>query len=89
MAVERKFNNSAIGSWAGYIYQGLCAVYVVLHYFHDVVNNPELRDKYGKYILYLDSYDDFSTMMELILLFPFISVNFIRTRIVSQRRWSR
>lgn len=60
MAVERKFNNSAIGSWAGYIYQGLCAVYVVLHYFHDVVNNPELRDKYGKYILYLDSYDDFS-----------------------------
>lgn len=27
---QKKIENSAIGSWAGFIYQGLCAIYHVL-----------------------------------------------------------
>jgi len=40
---DRKTTNSAIGSWSGYIYQGLCAIYVVLTYIFD-----ELQDKAKK-----------------------------------------
>lgn len=55
-----KFTYSAIGSWSGYIYQGMCAVYVVLNAIlkeYDANGNlTKIRD----YLLYLDAYDDFS-----------------------------
>ena len=57
-----KFTNSAIGSWSGYIYQGMCAVYVVLNHIlkdYDSNSNGNL-DKIRDYLLYLDAYDDFS-----------------------------
>lgn len=55
-----KFTNSAIGSWSGYIYQGMCAVYVVLdHILKEYDSNGNL-DKIRDYLLYLDAYDDFS-----------------------------
>lgn len=50
-----KLNNSAIGSWAGYIYQGLCAVYVVVNMIRQ-----DNTDKYKDYVFYLDAYEDFS-----------------------------
>lgn len=50
-----KLNNSAIGSWAGYIYQGLCAIYVVLNMIREDKN-----DEYKDYSFYLDSFEDFS-----------------------------
>lgn len=50
-----KLNNSAIGSWAGYIYQGLCAIYVVLNMIRDDKNG-----EYKDYTFYLDSFEDFS-----------------------------
>lgn len=52
----RIFNNSAIGSWAGYIYQGLCGIYYCLRLI------AEDREKYKEYKLYLDSYEDFAIM---------------------------
>jgi len=55
-----KFTYSAIGSWSGYIYQGMCAVYAVLNAIlkeYDANGNlTKIRD----YLLYLDAYDDFS-----------------------------
>lgn len=55
---ERKYYNSAIGSWSGYIYQGLCAIYVVLHLIHDDLANK--KNKYANCKLYLDAFEDFS-----------------------------
>lgn len=52
----RKIENSALGSWAGYIYQGLCGLY------HSIKLIGEDRDKYAGYKLYLDSYEDFAIM---------------------------
>lgn len=54
--VERKYDNSAIGSWAGYIYQGLCGVY------HCLKLLAEDEDKYKDYKLCLDSWEDFAIM---------------------------
>lgn len=55
-----KSTHSAIGSWSGYIYQGMCAVYAVLNAIlkeYDANGNlTKIRD----YLLYLDAYDDFS-----------------------------
>lgn len=48
-------NNSAIGSWAGYIYQGLCAIYVVVRMIKE-----EQADEYKNYTFYIDSFEDFS-----------------------------
>lgn len=47
---------SAIGSWAGYIYQGLCALYHVLKLIHDD------KEKYAEYQLSLDAFEDFSIL---------------------------
>ena len=55
-----KFTNSAIGSWSGYIYQGMCAVYVVLDHILNEYNSNGNLDKIRDYLLYLDAYDDFS-----------------------------
>ena len=41
--------HTAIGSWSGYIYQGICATYHVLKLYY-------VKD----YTLSLDSYEDFS-----------------------------
>lgn len=57
MAQEDKHsevNNSAIGSWSGFIYQGLVAVYYALTLL------KENKDKYIKYSLCLDAFEDFS-----------------------------
>lgn len=51
-----KLENSALGSWAGYIYQGLCGLY------HSIKLIGEDCDKYAGYKLYLDSYEDFAIM---------------------------
>lgn len=56
--IERKYYNSAIGSWAGFIYQGLCGLYHCLRLI------AEDRDKYKDYKLYLDSYEDFAIMAD-------------------------
>lgn len=56
--VERKYDNSAIGSWAGFIYQGLCGLCYCLKLI------AEDREKYKGYKLYLDSYEDFAIMDE-------------------------
>ena len=53
---SRQLENSAIGSWAGYVYQGLCGLY------HSIKLIGENRDKYTGYKLYLDSYEDFAIM---------------------------
>lgn len=53
---RREETNSAIGSWSGYIYQGLCGILVVLRMLKD---NAE---KYKSYSLQLDSYEDFSIL---------------------------
>lgn len=55
-----KFTNSAIGSWSGYIYQGMCAVYVVLNRILEEYDSNGNLDKIRDYLLYLDAYDDFS-----------------------------
>lgn len=47
-------NNSAIGSWSGFIYQGLVAVY------HALTLLKEDKDKYINYSLCLDAFEDFS-----------------------------
>lgn len=53
-ASHSQTNNSAIGSWAGYIYQGLVGIYHSLHLMHKQGN------KCVGYKLSLDSYEDFS-----------------------------
>ena len=55
-----KFTYSAIGSWSGYIYQGMCAVYVVLNAILKEYNANGNLTKIRDYLLYLDAYDDFS-----------------------------
>lgn len=55
---RRKEINSAVGSWAGFIYQGLCGVYHVLSL---LLQNGEL---YKDYKLSLDSYEDFAILDE-------------------------
>lgn len=51
-----EIENSAIGSWAGYIYQGLCALYHVLK----LIN--EDKGKYADYQLSLDAFEDFAIL---------------------------
>lgn len=46
--------HTAIGSWSGYIYQGICAAYHVLRLYYDN------GDAVNGYSLSLDSYEDFS-----------------------------
>ena len=46
--------HTAIGSWSGYIYQGICAAYHVLKLYYD--KGDAVKD----YALSLDSYEDFS-----------------------------
>ena len=53
---RREETNSAIGSWSGYIYQGLCGILVVLRML------KEDAEKYKNYSLQLDSYEDFSIL---------------------------
>lgn len=53
---SRQLENSALGSWAGYVYQGLCGL------FHCIKLIGDDRDKYAGYKLYLDSYEDFAIM---------------------------
>lgn len=54
--IPRELDNSALGSWAGYVYQGLCGIY------HCIRLIGENRDKYVGYKLFLDSYEDFAIM---------------------------
>lgn len=56
--------NSAIGSWSGYIFQGLCAIYVILKYISDELDDENKKITYKNYICYLDSYNDFSIHKE-------------------------
>lgn len=58
--MSKKFNYSAIGSWSGYIYQGMCAAYVVLNSILDEYRSKGNVDQIRDYLLYLDAYDDFS-----------------------------
>ncbi|MBR1461767.1 MAG: hypothetical protein IJ604_00080 [Prevotella sp.] len=51
---SREETNSAIGSWSGYIYQGLCGALVVLRML------KENAAAYKDYSLQLDAYEDFS-----------------------------
>lgn len=53
---QREENNSAIGSWSGYIYQGLCGVLVVLRILK--ADATFCKD----YSLQLDGYEDFSIL---------------------------
>lgn len=55
---QREETNSAIGSWSGYIYQGLCGVLVVLRML------KENKEAYKDYSLQLDAYEDFSILDE-------------------------
>ena len=57
---SRKLTHSAIGSWSGYIYQGKCAVYVVLNAILKEYQSNKNVDQIKGYLLYLDAYDDFS-----------------------------
>lgn len=52
---EQKLKNSAVGSWAGYIYQGLCALYHCIKLLKDDDNNKEL-------LLSLDAFEDFAIL---------------------------
>lgn len=61
---ERKLINSAIGSWSGYIYQGMCAVYVALDHIRKAYNSGGSTNQLEGYKLYLDAYDDFSVHNE-------------------------
>lgn len=54
----KNYEHSAICSWSGYIYQGLCA----LHYMLELIKE-ELVDQNDNYLgcrLYLDAHEDFS-----------------------------
>lgn len=53
---DRQRENSALGSWAGYIYQGLCGVYHALSLIH------KDREVCKDFYLNLDSYEDFSIL---------------------------
>ena len=55
---QREETNSAIGSWSGYIFQGLCGVLVVLRML------KENKEAYKDYSLQLDAYEDFSILDE-------------------------
>lgn len=55
---QREETNSAIGSWSGYIYQGLCGVLVILRML------KENKEAYKEYSLQLDAYEDFSILDE-------------------------
>lgn len=55
---QREETNSAIGSWSGYIYQGLCGVLVALRML------KENKEAYKGYSLQLDAYEDFSILDE-------------------------
>lgn len=55
---HREETNSAIGSWSGYIYQGLCGILVVLRML------KENKEAYMGYSLQLDAYEDFSILDE-------------------------
>lgn len=55
---QREETNSAIGSWSGYIYQGLCGVLVVLRML------KENKEAYKDYSLQLDAFEDFSILDE-------------------------
>lgn len=57
---DRRYYNSAIGSWAGFIYQAWCAIYVVLHHIHKALSLNKEDLSFLKYRVYLDSYEDFS-----------------------------
>ncbi len=58
----KKLEHSAIPSWSGYIYQGLCAVYYLLHLVKDdIMNNKE---DYADCRLFLDAYEDFSVHLD-------------------------
>lgn len=57
---SRKYNNSAIGSWSGYIYQGLCAAYVALHKIWQQAHASGPAEEKSDLLLYLDAYEDFS-----------------------------
>lgn len=54
MKENSKQENSAISSWAGYIYQGCCALY------HALKLMSEDEQKYSSYFLYLDAFEDFT-----------------------------
>lgn len=54
--IPRELDNSALGNWAGYVYQGLCGIY------HCIRLIGEDRYKYAGYKLFLDSYEDFAIM---------------------------
>lgn len=60
----RKLTHSAIGSWSGYIYQGMCAVYVALNTILKEYQSYKNVDQIKGYLLYLDAYDDFSIHKE-------------------------
>lgn len=60
MNADNKVTHSAIGSWSGYIYQGRCAVYVVLNRILREYESNNNADQISGYLLYLDAYDDFS-----------------------------
>jgi len=51
-------DHTAIPNWSGYIYQGLCAAYVALRL---CIEEPE---KARKYLLSLDSFEDFAILDE-------------------------
>lgn len=55
---QREETNSAIGSWSGYIYQGLCGVLVVLRML------KENKEACKEYSLQLDAFEDFSILDE-------------------------
>lgn len=55
---EREKIYSAIGSWSGFIYQGLCGLLVALRMMRD---EP---DRYKGYSLQLDGFEDFSILDE-------------------------
>lgn len=55
---HREETNSAIGSWSGYIYQGLCGILVVLRMLK--ANATACKD----YSLQLDGFEDFSILDE-------------------------
>lgn len=55
---QREETNSAIGSWSGFIYQGLCGLLVALRMLKE---NPEDCKNYA---LQLDGFEDFSILDE-------------------------
>ncbi len=51
-----KLNNSVIGSWEAYVYQGLCGLY------HSIRLIGKNCNRCVDYKLFLDSYEDFAIM---------------------------